>query len=73
MILLETLIELKFLECLEDVLLLRSDKELHVEQLEATVSQSAVPSPSLSAGEAPEPLGGYSRWAKSLLVRERAR
>ena len=50
MIQLETLIELKFLsqfELFELILLLKSDKQFPVEQFEATVSQSTVPSPPL--------------------------
>ena len=47
---LETLIELKFVqfELLELILVLTLDKQFPVEQVEATVSQSAVPSPPLS-------------------------
>ena len=44
---LETLIELKFLNsrCFELVLLLKLNKQFPVEQVEATVSQSTLPSP----------------------------
>ena len=46
MIRLQTRIELKFLNsCFERILLLKLDKQLRVEQFEATVSQSTVTSP----------------------------